>query len=500
MTAGQFLLLDGAGGVTPRTKTRAQKLDMQMNLMLYVGNLPAFAPAFDADGYDARFHMRAMGDNGSVPHGLVGGQWMWTVTLPLYPESMWPAAIAQAQTKFGATHWALHVVQPPEDLYHSVFSTAGVDWAAQTNKLKTLLEASGMIVVWAGVSTTQALCPGLNGAQAQVAMSDWDDWASADCQIDAMATAMPNALLYWERPGPNPRISPEPDGCSVVQPNDGNGGEWLRCVIRRCPNFVGVLYEVNIWDGLQAAIDEITRCHPFYRDVQEVDFENNTYILFWQGGDPQAYIALSDQLHAACPWIRGYGSGATPHPPPPDGGGGGGTLQPGDGFPFADAVQHLGTTFTGWPATAEITKLVLGTTGVSVEFTRRDGPGRWPDVPFGQPGDTLQYCLGIAMLIAGVWHVSAPIQYWYGLAEAGGNVGFQGLCDNGIAGQIHGNWFYDAVWGPLQRQPAVGELVGFFVVAGNVRGYGLPDSIGVLERSNVVVVPFPDPSGAAFSI
>jgi hypothetical protein len=49
----------------------------------------------------------------------------------------------------------------------------------------------------------------------------------------------------------------------------------------------------------------------------------------------------------------------------------------------------------------------------------------------------------------------------------------------------------------MQRQPAVGERVGFFVVAGNVRG--VDDVISVRERSNVVVVPFPDAQGAVYA-
>jgi hypothetical protein len=186
-----------------------------------------------------------------------------------------------------------------------------------------------------------------------------------------------------------------------------------------------------------------------------VRFETNTYVLFWQGGDPYAFIALEDQLQAACPWLRGYASGGTPHPAPADDPTIG-DLQPGDGFDFAGATQHQGIPFAAFPATTQITRLELRTTGVHVEFRKKDGVGRWPDV--GDP---------------------AP-------------------CDNGISGQVHGNWFYANVWGPLQRQPAVGELVGFFVVAGNVRGVGGADIVKVSERSNVVVVPFPDVHGAVF--
>jgi hypothetical protein len=329
-------------------------------------------------------------------------------------------------------------------------------------------------------------------------MTDWDNSEEADGRINAIAAAFPKALLYYERPGPNPRVSPKPDAASQVVPTETNGGAWLRSVQQRCPNFQGVIYEVNIWEGLQPCIDELTRCHPFYRDVQEVRGETNTYELFWQGGDPQHYISLDDQLQAACPWLRGYISGGTPHQPPADqpvsnkSG-----LVPGDAFDFTRAVQHRGTPFTDWPATTEITRLEFRATGVHVEFGKGGGAGRWPDViPKGWDG-ALQYCLGIAMQIGGTWHVTAPIQFWFGLDASGGNVGDPSARDNGLAGTIHGDWCYSGEWGPMQRQPAAGEQVGFFVVAGNVRG--VDDVVSVRERSNVVVVPFPDVRGAVFS-
>jgi hypothetical protein len=355
-----------------------------------------------------------------------------------------------------------------------------------------------LIPVCAGVAPEAPPAPGFDCSQVLVAMTDWDNSEEADSRINAIAAAFPRAMLYYERPGPNPRVSPKPDAASQVAPTETNGGAWLRSVQQRCPNFQGVIYEVNIWEGLQGCIDEITRCHPFYRDVQEVRGETNTYELFWQGGDPQKFIALDDQLQAACPWLRGYISGGTPHQAPTD--------QPtstktglvsGDAFDFTRAVQHRGTPFTDWPATTEITRLEMRSTGVHVEFAKRDGPGRWPDVtPTGWDGP-LQFCLGIAMLIDGTWHVTAPIQFWFGLDATGGNIGDPSPRDNGLAGTIHGDWCYSGEWGPMQRQPAAGERVGFFVVAGNVRG--VDDVVSVRERSNVVVVPFPDAHGAVFS-
>jgi hypothetical protein len=496
------VLSGGAAPPTPgKSFTYDQIVDVQTNLMIYIGDNPALKPVFSqqvaADvWYDPRYHLRSKGDNGATPNGVASGDWFWCVTLPLAPESLWPQLIGAAK-KLGWTHWFLHVAQPPDDWYHAVYDTRGVNWGAQTMKAHAALLMNGIIPVWAGVSTAQGLAAGIDGSQALAAMTDWDDFDTADCQINAVAAALPKALIWWERPGPSMQVQPTPDACSTVVPNPGNGGAWLRSVQQRVPNFVGIVYEVNIWDGLQPCIDEITRCHPFYRDVIENRGETNTYALFWQGGDLAHYQQLDDQLQAACPWLKGYMSGGTAHPAPSGGGGTSGKLQPGDGFNFAAATQHRGPAFTGWPATTEITRLECRTNGVYVEFSKKDGPGRWPDiVPPGWDG-ALEYCLGLAMLIDGVWHVSAPIQFWNGLTVAGGNVGDPSVRDNGIAGTIHGDWFYSGEWGPLQRQPAHGEQIGFFVVAGNVRGVN--DAVSVQERSNVVVVPFPDVNGAVFT-
>jgi hypothetical protein len=477
----------------------AQLADLQTNLMLFIGDVPELQPHFDADGYDPVLRIRSRSDAGATPHGVASGQWMWTTTLPNYPEALWPRLFAQAH-RFGATHWFLHAAAlPVGGGYHGLYpvdEAFAASYGDRLNRAHAALLAQNLIPVCAGVAPDARPAPGFDCAQVLVAMTDWDNSDEADSRIDAIAAAFPHALLYYERPGPNARIAPKPDAASQVSPNDTNGGAWLRSVQQRCPNFQGVVYEVNIWEGLQPCIDELTRCHPFYRDVQEVRGETNTYELFWQGGDPQRFIALDDQLQAACPWLRGYVSGGTPHPPPTDQPSGRSVLASGDAFDFSRAVQHRGPAFTGWPVTTEITRLEFRATGVHLEFSKHDGDARWPDVtPTGWQGP-LQFCLGIAMLIDGAWHVTAPIQFWFGLDASGGNVGDASPRDNGLLGTIHGDWCYSREWGPMQRQPTAGERVGFFVVAGNVRG--VDDVVSVRERSNVVVVPFPEVHGAAF--
>jgi hypothetical protein len=140
-----------------------------------------------------------------------------------------------------------------------------------------------------------------------------------------------------------------------------------------------------------------------------------------------------------------------------------------------------------WPETAKITKLDFGD-GIFVDFTKRAstcnpaGPaGVWPDVTFGD-GGSLEYTIWMVEQIDGKWYASGGIEYWcddhYVLRNGGMPSGFG-----------H-NWFYDpGRWQVMaNRQPAVGEWVGFFVSAGDARNNG---ATVIKERSNVVFVPFP---------
>jgi hypothetical protein len=144
-----------------------------------------------------------------------------------------------------------------------------------------------------------------------------------------------------------------------------------------------------------------------------------------------------------------------------------------------------------WPVTTQITQLDIRPDGVSIAFSKKDGPGRWPDVtPPGWDGP-IQYTLWLALNINGQWYASGIVQFWYGLDASGGDV----TRDN----QIAKNWEYDARWGPSAgHQPAPGEAVGFLVTAGNARGV-FDASQSVRERSNMVIVPFPAASPATFT-
>ena len=141
-----------------------------------------------------------------------------------------------------------------------------------------------------------------------------------------------------------------------------------------------------------------------------------------------------------------------------------------------------------WSVTTTITRLEIRPTGVSVEFSKKDGPDRWPDVPFG--GGSIQYTLGMCLNIDDQWYCSAPIQFWYGRGEAGGP-----------PSQYAANWFYDPVrWAPMTyHQPDIDETIGFFVVEGNVRGVFDDSQSPLRERSNIVLVPMPDDNGAIYT-
>ncbi|HEX7604366.1 MAG TPA: hypothetical protein VF316_22260 [Polyangiaceae bacterium] len=143
-----------------------------------------------------------------------------------------------------------------------------------------------------------------------------------------------------------------------------------------------------------------------------------------------------------------------------------------------------------WAETTKITKFDMNLDGVFIDFSKRDGSGSWPDVPFGAPGDSLEYSLWIVLYIGGTWYTSGCIQYWRGLDRNGGP-------PSGYAA----NWYYDANrWGPMTgHQPAVGELVGFFVTAGNARNVNDKSGSIVYERSNVITIPFPADPGAVFT-
>ncbi len=146
-------------------------------------------------------------------------------------------------------------------------------------------------------------------------------------------------------------------------------------------------------------------------------------------------------------------------------------------FDFKQAVIWNNPPDLGsWAQTANITLIDVSSGRVVVDFDKRDGPDRWPDVGFGD--GPLEYTLGMCINLSGKWNCSAAIQFWNG----------RDLSEGGDADGIARDWFYDARWGAMTgHQPAPGEVVGIFVAAGNLRDSG---NVITKERSNVVFLPW----------
>ena len=145
--------------------------------------------------------------------------------------------------------------------------------------------------------------------------------------------------------------------------------------------------------------------------------------------------------------------------------------------------------FASWPITTKISAISMGPGGVGVNFDKKDGPGRWPDVvPPGWSGP-LQYTLGMALNINGQWYASTVVEYWHELDASGGP-----------PSQFASNWFYDpSRWSPMTyHQPRPGELIGFFVCEGDCRNNPEGSVSPLRERSNVVLVPMPANDNGSF--
>ena len=137
-----------------------------------------------------------------------------------------------------------------------------------------------------------------------------------------------------------------------------------------------------------------------------------------------------------------------------------------------------------WPIAAKITSIEFTGSSMRVDFDRRDGPNRWPDVvPPGWVG-ALQYTLGICRNVQGAWHCSAVVQFWHG----------RSLDDTAPASRFWREWWYDSArWGPLASvRPEEGDTIGVFVASGDLRQrfFSQASCPRICEISNVAMVPF----------
>ncbi len=139
-------------------------------------------------------------------------------------------------------------------------------------------------------------------------------------------------------------------------------------------------------------------------------------------------------------------------------------------------------TLGSWAETSHITSIIFTPFSFEVDFDKRESADRWPDIPFGDgKGGTVQYTLGMCVNPnqAGKWFCSAVVQFWFGRT----------LDDSTPPDEVGINWFFDAGrWGPIVGyQPQVGETVGIFAGAGNLRDSA---SWGAEQRTNVVFIPW----------
>lgn len=218
-----------------------------------------------------------------------------------------------------------------------------------------------------------------------------------------------------------------------------------------------------------------------YTSTQDLSY-SKTYFWRVRASDPTTVGPWS-----VTQWFRTPDAAPTPTPTP--------TPSPTDpaagdqinmnGAAILNSPQDLAS----WPITSSLQVVDIRPNGVSVQFSKKDGSGRWPDVtPPGWSGP-LQYTLGMCLSISGRWYCSAVVEYWHGLEVSGGPPGDFAM-----------NWFYDPVrWSPMTgHQPAVGETIGFFVCAGDCRNNTSGSSSPVKERTNVVLLPMPGSSGGTY--
>jgi hypothetical protein len=177
-----------------------------------------------------------------------------------------------------------------------------------------------------------------------------------------------------------------------------------------------------------------------------------------------------------------------------------------DAIPVSD-IEFVGPggNIGAFPVTTAITRVEIGLKGVSVEFTKKDGPNRWPDTKDMESAGgmgPLQYSVGLVIQVNGRWYASAPIEFWYGRGPEGtGQIQDQTVTCASGQGQIHCNWFYAPDRWPhlFDARPQAGETLGLFVVYGDARNNMYTSASGqvIHERSNIVTFQLPATGQAA---
>lgn len=163
-----------------------------------------------------------------------------------------------------------------------------------------------------------------------------------------------------------------------------------------------------------------------------------------------------------------------------------------DQIDFSHAAIVNAPDVHAWPITTAITQISFSGGKTRVEFTKKNGATRWPDVtPAGWTGP-LEFTLWLCVKTPD-WTCSGFIQFWNGRDGSGSPT------DPDVPSLYHSNWYYAARWSPIYGHGAIqsGETIAFLVTSGNQRDSVGPNS--VQERSNVVVVQATDNGTFDFS-
>jgi hypothetical protein len=155
-----------------------------------------------------------------------------------------------------------------------------------------------------------------------------------------------------------------------------------------------------------------------------------------------------------------------------------------------DAIDLHGVTvynspqdIADWPITHSILSITMRPTGDPLNGLAFVFDPPLPDAwkwSTGNPKDATDNVQYTVWAISEKNDAAAFVQMWQGRPATGAP----------ILSDFHANWAYSSRWGPLNLYvPEAGDVMGFFVSAGNGRDRNMPTS--VRERSNVVLVKLP---------
>ncbi len=286
--------------------------------------VPELAPQCGAGVEDPVTHIRCKGDKGGTPRGLLEGA-IFTPAINIYTPSQ-RQLIYDAYTKGagvggrprGYTHMAVHLgCKPGEREYHAIFPPHPCDGVFLNTLLREMYDHSPTIIpicfVMNDHDRTVNLPADFDRSLCRLVVPKWE-FPVADCDLKAVRTAFPDALLYWENPAG--QMTPKADACSPAPLPEGRA--WFQHA-KRAYGLRGVLIETDIrvlGADPAAAVRAIQNAHDVWQDVDAILFETDIYQKFWNGRTEAEGVAYNNAILQAVPWLKGFASGATRIPNP----------------------------------------------------------------------------------------------------------------------------------------------------------------------------------------